>query len=402
VSNVGIAPDAAKTDTGPLFPVVSGICFAALFTIGVYAALWGPALPHLARQGGVSLGDAGALFTVVFGAAIVSTALAGHTLDRYGRRWPLAIGLALNGAALIAFPFVESWPGLLALAALLGLGDGAVVVGAHVLVADLNADDEAAALNRLNVLFGLGAIAGPALGGLVEAAGGRSVVVFAGAGAVQLGYGVMSAFAPIPRRVAHATEATDGAERASLLRSRLLWLLATLLLVYVGVEIGLGGWAFTYAREAAGLGGTAAALLSSGYWGALTVGRLLSPLVLRRCTPVALLIAAPALAVVGTLALTLGGSQPAVLVVGLLVTGLGFGPVWPVTFALATRAFPRQSGGVSGLLAMVSAAGGVVIPWLQGRILDDAGPTAGISVTMIGCAMVAALAVAVRQERSAL
>jgi fucose permease len=177
-----------------------------------------------------------------------------------------------------------------------------------------------------------------------------------------------------------------------------LWLLAVLLLVYVGVEIGLGGWAFTYARDAAGLSGAAAALLSSAYWAALTAGRLLSPLVLRRLTPAGLLVAAPALSAAGTLALVLGGTEPAVLVPGLLLTGLGFGPVWPVAFAIAARSFAGQSGAATGLLGMVSAAGGVLLPWLQGRILEGAGATAGIAVTFAGCVAVTALALAVRRR----
>lgn len=368
-------------------------CFGSLFVIGVYAALWGPALPELSRQAGVSLGDAGALFSVVFATAILSTAVAGAALDRFGRRWPLVVGLTLEGLALLAFPFVNSWTGLLALAALLGLGDGAIVVAVHVLVADLNPEREAQSLNHLNVAFGVGAVAGPVLGALAVMVGVRAVVVFVLAGALQLGYAAVLAASAMPVHTRHE----DGGGAFRLLRSGLLWLLSMLLLVYVGVELGLGAWAFTYARRTAGLGGTEAALLSSGFWCALTLGRLLSPLVLRRLSPEALLVAAPILSAAGTLALTLGGAHAPVLIAGVLVTGLGFGPVWPVTFALATRAFPSASGSASGVLGMVSSLGGLVLPWLQGRVLESVGPTAGISVTLAGCVVVALLAGVVRR-----
>jgi fucose permease len=179
-------------------------------------------------------------------------------------------------------------------------------------------------------------------------------------------------------------------------------LLAVLLLVYVGIEIGLGAWAFTYGREAAGVSATAAALLSSGFWCALTLGRLASPPALQRLAPETLLVVGPLTAAAGSLALVLAGDVPAVLVLGVLLAGFGFGPVWPVTFALAARAYPTAAGSASGLLAMIAAAGGLVLPWLQGAIIAGVGPTAGIAVTLAGCLAVAALAAAVaRTERRA-
>lgn len=368
---------------------------ASLLIVGAYAALFGPALlPEIMRRTGVGMGNAGAVFTASFGAAIVSTAAAGPALDRFGRRWPLALGLALNGVALVTIPLAGSWPALLTLVALLGLGEGALVVGVHVVVAEASPGREAGALNLLNVGFGVGAVLGPALAAAVRAADGRPTLVLAALGLAQLACAAVVARAAVPARTGTVHE--DGRGGTRLRSARLLWLMCALLLIYVGVEVGLGGWVFTYARQAAGLGGTAATLLSGGYWAALTLGRLLSPLVLRRWTAATLLVAGPVLSGAGTLALVLGGDQPAVLVTGVLAAGIGFGPVWPVTFALAARAFPGATSGVSGILAMVSAFGGLGLPWLQGRVLDGGGPAAGISVTLIGCLAMAALALWVR------
>jgi fucose permease len=91
-----------------------------------------------------------------------------------------------------------------------------------------------------------------------------------------------------------------------------------------------------------------------------------------------------------------------VLAAGVLLAGFGFGPVWPVTFALAARAFPAVAGSAGGLLAMIAAIGGLSLPWLQGAIIAGAGPTAGIGVTLAGCLVVAGLAVASRRENQRL
>jgi len=109
-------------------------------------------------------------------------------------------------------------------------------------------------------------------------------------------------------------------------------------------------------------------------------------------TPETLLFVGPLLAAAGSLALVLAGGVPVVLVLGVLLTGFGFGPVWPVTFALSARAFPAAAGSASGFLGMISAIGGLGVPWLQGVIIDGIGPAAGVSVTLVGCLLVTALA----------
>lgn len=388
------------TGTGVGYRAPWAACCAILFITGCYIGLLGPVLPDIARRTGVSLGDAGAVFTALFATGVFSNILTGRALDQLGRRRPFVFGLAVEGAALALIPFVSWWPALLAVFVVVGFGDAATIIAAHVLTSDLHPGDEASALNRLNVYFGVGAVAGPALGALVRAAGGSALTLYVPIGLAQLALALVILRAALPAPMHHQeTEqsgGTAGAERP--LRSPLMWTLAGLLLVYVGVEIGLGGWAFTFAREGAGMGDTAATLLSAGFWLALAGGRLASPLVLRRHPPVALLIGGPLLAGAGTLALVLAGSSPVVLVVGVLVAGFGFGPVWPVVFALVARAFPRAAGGASGLLGATSSVGGLVLPWAQGRVLDAGGSRAGIAVTLGGCAVLVVLAAITRRK----
>lgn len=374
---------------------------AALFVIGVYTATLGPVLPDLAERAGMGVADAGILFSALFSAAIVSTMAAGRWIDRAGYRRAFAVGLCLNGAALLLLPFVGSGLQLVAFGLLLGAGDGAVVVAVHTLTAAAAPGREAAALNRLNVLFGVGAIAGPVLAAVLRWATVEPVLVLAGAGCAQIGLTVSVLLVGMPASQRLEREGAATMPGAAVMRSPFLWLLALLLLVYVGIEVGLGGWAFTYGREAAGLSGPAAALLSSGFWAALTVGRLLSPWVLRRWTAPALLIAATGISLAGSVLLLVAGMHPLTLWAGVVLTGIGFGPVWPVAFALAARAFPSAAGSASGVLAMVSACGGLFIPWLQGLALDTGGPAAGITVTVAGGVVLVWLSFRVRRAVAA-
>ncbi|MGH2588040.1 MAG: MFS transporter [Dehalococcoidia bacterium] len=376
------------------------VCWLALFAVGVYTALLGPTLPDLAERTDTSLGQVGGVFTTIFSVALVSSLLAGRLVDLLGYRAPLVTGLALEGSGLLLLPLASSFPVLLTAGALIGAGDATIIVAAHVFIGRTSDGDEVAALNRLNVFFGVGAVAGPMLAALMHLLGGEPVYLFMALAAIEFASALLILRWGSPPTATVHTQADPALLRAAMFRSVRLWLLAGVLLIYVGLEVGLGAWTFSYAREAAGLGGTAAAVLSGGYWCALTAGRLASPLILRRLSGPAWLVLAVLLSTAGLGALAIAGSEPAVLVGGVLVTGFGFGPVWPVTFALTTRAFPATAGSAGGVLGTVSSGGGIVLPWLLGRVLDVSGPTAVIDVTLIGCVLMLALAMLVARNIS--
>jgi fucose permease len=64
------------------------------------------------------------------------------------------------------------------------------------------------------------------------------------------------------------------------------------------------------------------------------------------------------------------------------VTGLAFGPIWPLSMAIGSR----DAGG-STMAALVTAgnSGAVVFPAVQGAILAGAGPREGVAVTPLLC-----------------
>ncbi len=76
-----------------------------------------------------------------------------------------------------------------------------------------------------------------------------------------------------------------------------------------------------------------------------------------------------------------------------MVAGAGFGPVLPVVFAFAAGWFPASSGSASGVLAIAAAVGAIVVPWFQGRRLDQSGP---VAVTLVGCLLLGVLALVVK------
>lgn len=361
--------------------VMSCISFLGL---GVITAAIGPSLPDLAQRSGSSLAGAGGVYTGLFFGALAVQAATGALLDRVGIRPILLISLLALGAGLGLLPLAPGLTWLLLLSVLAGLGHGAVDVALNVMVAQAFPQRRAAAVNLLNVFFGVGAILGPAAASLSLNLWDTAVP------ALWLGAGLQLLLLPflyvqLPRQKPADLPAEGGAGQRGLLASPLLWSMAGVILLYVGLENGMGGWVSTYMQQTSGLNPASAALTASAFWMALTGGRLLAALVGLRLSATRLLGISLATATAGALVLTAGSGRTGLSIAGILLLGLGFGPVFPTTLAKATAAFPQAAGAAASLVVASGSVGGMLLPWLQGVVLATYGPYAAILLTLAGC-----------------
>lgn len=375
---------------------VIAVASATFFAAGVSLASLGPALPELARNVDARLASLGAVFTVVYGGALVSQLATGAIVDRVGHRPVLVAGPALAGVGMIGIVAGPSLAIVLAAGFLMGLGYGALIVGANLVVADTFEDGGAGELNLTNVFFGVGAIAGPAAIGVLLATVGTSLpVLWAAAGVLFLvsasafalhlpwkgrespGHARGSAGAGGTPGGPVAAPSRRGAIRA-LLSSPLLWIFGLILLLYVGTEGSMGAWLATYLGLTAGTPLDQGALATSGFWLALTAGRLLAAVASTRLAAPRLLLVSISGALAGGVGLVLGmGSAPVTIAASVLV-GLSFGPIYPTTIALVAIRFPTGTGTVAGVVMTLGSLGGAVLPWLYGILILQVAPLAGV------------------------
>jgi MFS transporter, FHS family, glucose/mannose:H+ symporter len=360
--------------------IVSCIAF---FCIGVSLAAIGPVLSQLAQQTGAGLAEAGAIFTALFLGALVSQIVAGPVGDRFGQPVVLFGGSLLLGIGMFAVVFSTSLWVLLLLTFLGGLGHGAVDLSASVLVARVFAKRSVAALNLLSFFYGLGAFLGPALVGL-------SITIWHnGLWVIALNAVVMVLLAPFTLRLKlpAAVPLAGGQAKndaASLYKSPLLWMLGLLLLVYVGVENGLGGWISTYMTETTLLSLNTAALVSSGFWLALTFGRLANTFLGLRLTPQRILYLCIFISILGGLLFALSTGNPVLSIIAILVTGFGFGAIYPTVISIVNTTYHAQAGKATSLAAALGSGGGVIVPWLHGVILANYGASASAWFAALG------------------
>ena len=365
--------------------------FLGLACVGLYGTSFGPAASTLADDFGVSLDRAGLLVTLLFAGSISASGTIALRTTFRDTRAMTAAGLILAASGLVLLGLAGAWWMALVAALLIGTGDGLIVAGTHLSVA-MSARDVPSAINRLNLWFTFGAVAGPAWTGIaLDAGAGRGLV-----------YGVL-ALAIVPVVVftlasPRMTPRPRSEHHPAAPMSPVAWAMAAVLFLYVGAEFGLGLWVASYATDVAGASIAGGALMTSGYWGALAAGRFTSGRLLEAGRdPGGVLITVICGAGAASVGLALAGGSIAVATTAAVATGFFFGPVWPAAMAVASRESPE---GAPAALVTVGNAGGLAFPWLQGRLLVSAGPGTGVAMTAALCAGMLALGLpAVRRSR---
>ena len=363
--------------------------YLGLFCCGLWVTSFGPALPFLARETGVGLGTAGFVLTSLAFGSISASAVTSLRLGRIDSRLLIAVGLAIASLGLAGIAVAPSLGFVLAAAVLLGTGDGFVVAATHALVT-ITSDDVPRAINRLNVWFAIGAIAGPLWAGATLDFTDDVTLTYGGLAVAIL---LASAFCWRTPRAGAA-----GDEHLVINWRRSFIIMSLVLFLYVGAEIGLGAWVSSYTERVAKAGVMAGALVTCGYWGALAIGRLATGRLLQTHDAARLLLLAIAAAGTSGLVLTLFGDVLAVAFAAAFVTGLAFGPIWPLAMAVGLK-----EGTTSTTAAMVTMGntGALVFPVIQGAILAGAGPREGVAVTPALCALMLAFMFVHGRARSA-
>jgi len=141
--------------------------------LGVFAgaldlSVLSPALPALGRDFSVQTGDLAWVFTLYLLVTVVSIALASTLADRYGRRPVYVACVAVFAAGSILAIAAPSYAVFLAARAIQALGAGGIFPVATATIGDVvPAGRRGAALGMVAATWGLAAVVGPSLGGLI-------------------------------------------------------------------------------------------------------------------------------------------------------------------------------------------------------------------------------------------
>jgi fucose permease len=346
------------------------VAWLGYIAIGLLATAYGAALPVLVRELGRGYAALSLLFVVFAAGNTLVYFFANPLVDRRGPQQILQIGLVLFLVSGGALSVARSFPAWVAATLVAGIGFSLVDVAASRYVGSLHSPQPAEALNRLNVFFGIGAIAAPLIVGLSVRLGGGPQPVFV---LIAL-TGAVGAIAltrvprPLPDRPSHL----GGGDSFLRFYGRAHWLqvLTVVVFFYIAAEVGFGAWISAYEHLAAGISTAVAALYPSAYQIGLTlvrlfVGRALATLRLERLMAVGGIVA-----VLGTLLAALGGANPWLALAGALLAGVGFGPVFSAILAIASLRGPGREGWTYGAVFSALALAALIAPWSEGQVFS--------------------------------
>jgi len=375
--------DIRSVAAGRLFSRPAAVASCVGFVlIGMLQALYGPAVPGLREEFGLSPSGAGLGLSLHFAGGVAGVLAFNSIHSRISNRALMATGYGLMALGAAGFALAPNWPLALAAAFLGGLGFGGIDYGLNLLFAVGFGDRSTAMLNVLNAHFGIGAVLGPA------------VVAWLGPDEYPYAFGACAVLAallvPLGSRGVRTKPADDapapapGVERGLGL-PRILVGFLILYILNVGVEAGVGGWEPTH-LETVGHSATVAASATSVYWLMMTAGRfLVVPLTLRYSPERILTICAAGMTVCLLLALINGVAPVAYAGVGLFIA-----PVFPTGLPWLNRALPQAKRAGAWVIA-ASMIGGVAAPPLLGVGIEASGIHAvPLLLTVLSAASLAA------------
>jgi fucose permease len=366
--------------------------------IGAVNTLLGTALPLLAARWQLKDSEAGFLFLLQFAGAIAGSLLSGRVMQTFGMTRTLATGYLLLSGSMVGLA-LSQWAGATISVTALGLGLGFVNPSTNLLIAELAQARRAAALNIVNLIWGLGALLSPPLVALLS--GNNFSRMLCALSVLLLLVSVSVFFRPSLTTTARAQMSSAASFR--LWQNSYAILTGVLIFVYVGTEAAVGGWIALFAQRMASaqqselpLSASSQwspgwALMASFFWGGLLVGRSLAPFALRFVTETKLILYSLIAASMGLMVLQFSHTATDISA-GTFLTGLGLASVFPTTFALFTQRAGAQAAQMVGGLFLMSSLGSATIPWLTGLISSYFGSLrVGLLVPLLGSLLLIAL-----------
>ncbi|KAH8824832.1 major facilitator superfamily domain-containing protein [Flagelloscypha sp. PMI_526] len=162
-------------------------------------------------------------------------------------------------------------------------------------------------------------------------------------------------------------DASEHSKFKQILTNKTIQFMAFFLLIYVGIEVTIGGWIVTFMQEKRG-GGPDAGYISSGFFAGLTIGRVallwVNKLVGERNAVYLYTFLAIALQLVVWLVPNLYGGAVTVSLVGVIL-----GPFYPIVMNHCGRVLPPWLlTGAIGYIAGMGQAGSALLPFMTGAL----------------------------------
>lgn len=329
------------------------VIYIVFISLGLPDSLFGVAWPVVHLDLGVAESFA-SLYSILVGLSTGGVSfLAGKLIRKYGTGRVTFFSILTTALGLIGISLSPNVVVMMISSVILGYGAGAIDTGLNHFV---SLHYKSYHMNWLHCFWGIGVTVSPII---------MSYFLASGAGSWRRGYRVIAllqlmialivvltlkrwnAVEEVLPKETDAVEKSGGKSLPELLKIRGVKTSILSLGLYCGMEFLVGTWGGTYLVNVFALAPNAAAKWVSLYFGGIMLGRFISGFISMRASDTMMVRGGIAISFVGMLILLLPLGRMSLL--GLLLIGMGFGPIFPsVLHSVPDRFGSAYSADITG------------------------------------------------------
>lgn len=354
--------------------------FLGFFVGGMKDAATGVVLPQIEKYYGISYITVSLAFLAPFAGSLLAASINDKVHRMVGRVGVVAIGSALQLTYFVTASIAPAFPLFIVACSGAGLGSGIIEGSWNAFAGTLK--DSNQLLGILHGFYGIGGVVSPSVGQVIIEKGlpwNRVYLILVGCSATSL---ICSSIAfrhdkgsTYVKEISNLDGTKNNNSFKAVIKSKLVWILALTIFLYVGGEVSTGGWTTTYMIEVRNGSSDSMGYVSTGYWIGIAVGRIVLGFVSAKIGHLQIMVVIYIIGVICAalcfwLIPNLIAAAVSVGFVGLLV-----GPLFPTMMAVAVTKLPKWLH-VSGLgfAAAFGGGGAAVMPFIAGALSDQFGP----------------------------
>ncbi len=352
------------------------LSFIAFIALGMPDGLLGVAWPTIRSDFSISLDSMGMLLLMATIGYMTSSFMNGKVIARFGVGGTLAGSCALTGLTLFGYSVSPAWGFMVVLGFSAGLGAGAIDAGLNTFVA---ANFHEGLMQWLHASYGIGVTMSPLIMSFAVNSLNSWRLGYVIVGSFQL-FLAICFFISLPLWKTEKKNADlDTTKKLTdyktpygeTLKQARVWLSCLLFILYTGVEVSLGAWAYTLLTESRGIEPSVAGWLTGSYWAFFTVGRFSAGLYTRKIKLNTLIFSSIGLAMVGVIMLWWNPSN-IISLAGIGLTGLAIAPIFPgLMSGTSDRVTPRFAANTIGMEMSAAGIGSALVPALIGILANN-------------------------------
>lgn len=350
----------------------------AFFAFGFIDNLKGSLLPEVLRAENLDYAQGGNLLLAAYLGFVIATLATGFAADSIGNRRVLWLSGMLLCVGLPGLSFVSSLSAMGLLMFIVGLGLGAIEVGANGLMLELHPDSPGRHLNLLATFHGIGSLLVPLyVAGLITNSVTWQTTYMS---TVLLAIPVLIIFQSKP--ILNGGVEINRPNLRYVLRIAFTQKMAAYyfaIAAYVAVELGIAAWIVEYMQQVEGLSVQASSIMLSAFFAMIMLGRLAGAWLVER---VRYLTAVTCGLAGGTIFIAGGLYGPPGSYVLLPLAGLFFSIVFPTITAHVTGSTSYGRGTIMGILFTFGGIGGALGPWTIGQLAESTDLKSALAITI--------------------